>query len=261
MKNYHTHTYRCGHASGTEREYIEHAIAAGYTVIGFSEHAPHVWPDGFYSGFRIRAEQLDDYVTTLRALKEEYKDRIEVLIGFETEYYPAIFDAFLERIRPYDLDYLIMGQHFLGNEEDDMGCYSVEDDIAVFRRFVDQTIAGLKTGVFSYMAHPDMMTYSGDPAEYCAEMARLCEFGKRNDIPMEINLLGLKEGRRYPKEAMIRLCGEIGTPMIIGVDAHSPDRFDETEPLRQALELAEKYNVRLIDTPFLRRPNQATPLK
>ena len=38
--NYHTHTFRCQHASGTEREYIESALAAGITKIGFSEHIP-----------------------------------------------------------------------------------------------------------------------------------------------------------------------------------------------------------------------------
>ena len=29
IANYHTHTWRCHHAGGTERQYIESAIAAG----------------------------------------------------------------------------------------------------------------------------------------------------------------------------------------------------------------------------------------
>lgn len=29
LANYHTHTVRCHHAKGTEREYIEHAIEQG----------------------------------------------------------------------------------------------------------------------------------------------------------------------------------------------------------------------------------------
>ena len=44
----HTHTFRCGHASGTEREYIENAIAAGFDTLGFSDHAPYVFRDGYY---------------------------------------------------------------------------------------------------------------------------------------------------------------------------------------------------------------------
>ena len=41
LHNYHTHTFRNHHAVGTEREYIEAAIAGGYQTLGFSEHAPY----------------------------------------------------------------------------------------------------------------------------------------------------------------------------------------------------------------------------
>lgn len=40
MQNFHTHTYRCHHAKGTDRDYVEAAIKAGYTEIGFSDHVP-----------------------------------------------------------------------------------------------------------------------------------------------------------------------------------------------------------------------------
>ena len=39
--NYHCHTKRCGHASGTDEEYVEAAIKAGYKVLGFSDHGPY----------------------------------------------------------------------------------------------------------------------------------------------------------------------------------------------------------------------------
>ena len=38
--NYHTHTPRCRHAVGSEREYIEQAIEAGMEILGFSDHTP-----------------------------------------------------------------------------------------------------------------------------------------------------------------------------------------------------------------------------
>ena len=34
--NYHTHTYRCQHAYGSEREYIEATIRMGIAELGFS---------------------------------------------------------------------------------------------------------------------------------------------------------------------------------------------------------------------------------
>ena len=37
--NYHTHTARCGHAIGTDEEYVQAAIQAGLKTLGFSDHA------------------------------------------------------------------------------------------------------------------------------------------------------------------------------------------------------------------------------
>ena len=42
--NYHTHTARCNHASGTEREYVEAAIKSGLKILGFADHTPYPFP-------------------------------------------------------------------------------------------------------------------------------------------------------------------------------------------------------------------------
>ena len=39
--NFHSHTVRCQHAVGEEREYVEEAIKEGFEVIGFSDHSPN----------------------------------------------------------------------------------------------------------------------------------------------------------------------------------------------------------------------------
>lgn len=52
IANYHTHTWRCRHADGTEREYVERAIEGGLKILGFSDHSPYPFPDGYDSGKR-----------------------------------------------------------------------------------------------------------------------------------------------------------------------------------------------------------------
>ena len=69
--NYHTHTKRCRHASGTEREYIETAVSRGLTTLGFSDHTPQIFPNGFVSNFRMAPEETAEYFRTLRELREE----------------------------------------------------------------------------------------------------------------------------------------------------------------------------------------------
>ena len=71
--NLHAHTFRCNHATGTEREYIENAIRGGMRVYGFSDHSPYVFEGDYYSGFRMKPDMLDGYVKTISALRDEYK--------------------------------------------------------------------------------------------------------------------------------------------------------------------------------------------
>ena len=78
IANYHTHTARCGHANGKDRDYVETAIARGVKVLGFSDHVPMPFPDGHESRFRVPMRLLDDYVQSVLSLREEYKDKIDI---------------------------------------------------------------------------------------------------------------------------------------------------------------------------------------
>ena len=70
IANYHTHTWRCHHASGTEREYVEAAIRGGLKILGFSDHTPQIYPDGYVNHTKMLPEQLEDYVNVILALKK-----------------------------------------------------------------------------------------------------------------------------------------------------------------------------------------------
>ena len=90
LTNYHTHTTRSGHAEGTEEEYILTALRCGFKVLGFSDHTPWAYATpGFVSRIRMLPSQLDDYVLTLRGLREKYADKLHIRIGLEAEYFPA----------------------------------------------------------------------------------------------------------------------------------------------------------------------------
>lgn len=114
--NYHTHTFRCQHAFGTPEEYIKRAIDNGITHMGFSEHFPLKFSDGTQSSYRLQIEDIPDYFSEPSALKEKYKNEIDIKIGFEMEYYPELFDEMLKNARHYGAEYLLLGMHFLAPE-------------------------------------------------------------------------------------------------------------------------------------------------
>lgn len=70
--NYHTHTKRCKHAIGEDREYIECAIKNGFKVLGFSDHCPFIY-NGYTSFMRMNPEDVEGYFYSLTNLKAEYK--------------------------------------------------------------------------------------------------------------------------------------------------------------------------------------------
>lgn len=225
LHNYHAHTFRNHHTIGTEREYIESAIANGLKTLGFSEHAPYRFPDGFVSNYHMAPEDLEDYIQTLLSLKAEYADRIKILIGYEAEYYPRFFDDLLRRITAYPVDYLLLGQHYTRNELDGAYVYLPTDDPAELETYVNQCIAGLQTGLFTYLAHPDLINFTGSEAVYTEQMQRLCLAAKAMDIPLELNLLGLRKNRTYPTERFFHIARACGNTIVAGVDAHDPDCF------------------------------------
>ncbi len=244
--NYHTHTWRCHHATGTEREYIEKAISLGIQELGFSDHSPYPFPAEYTSTFRMTLEQTAGYFDTLRALREEYADRIRILIGFEAEYYPAYFEAMREHVRAFGCDYLIMGQHFLYNEVEKVYSGAATEDESRLAQYVDQVIEGLSTGAYTYLAHPDLPAWQGGQAGYDRQMRRLCTEAKQLEVPLELNLLGQHESRFYPHERFWQLAGECGCSAIIGCDAHEPEGLDRPQALAEAQQLAQRCGLQLL---------------
>lgn len=246
--NLHTHTPRCRHAKGSEREYVEKAIEGGMTVLGFSDHTPQYFDGDYYSTMRMYPEELEDYVTVVEDLKKEYADDIRIYLGLEVEYYPRYFGRLLDHIADYPFDYLIQGQHFLGNE-DDMNLFYVGhdfDDEEKFRLYVSQTIEGMKTGKFLYLAHPDLPSFKGDHELWRSSMRTLAQAAKELDIPLEINLQGLWMNRHYPNPEFWEIAGEVGNKAVIGADAHFPDKLYIPEVYSNAIALAEKYHVPVV---------------
>ena len=244
-ESFHNHTWRCRHADGTEREYVENAISAGMTKLGFSDHTPYAFTGvDYYSGFRMRPEQLEDYVKTVLDLKKEYAREIEIHLGLETEYYPRFFEDYLRLIEPYPIEYIIMGQHFLNNELDQDGSGRPDPSEERLMRYVSQTGEGMKTGKFAYIAHPDIFYFTGDRDVYAREMRKLCENAKNANVPLEINLLGIRTNRSYPNEAFWKIAGEVGNDVVCGGDAHAAKDVCDDASFERALEWVKRFGLK-----------------
>lgn len=246
MNNFHTHTTRCRHAFGKDRDYVTKAIKAGISQLGFSDHAPMLFPvDNYYSTFRMFPEDLNDYVNSVNLLREEYQGKIDIRLGFEIEYFPKIFDKTVEFLKQYGYEYLILGQHFTDNEYEPYAhyCGSPTKSVEIFDKYINQALEGLKTGKFLYIAHPDLINFKGSDKIYCEKMEYFCKEIKKLGYPVEFNLLGFAQKRNYPDKRFWKIVKEVGNTVVIGFDAHSPDVFQNKIVYNNALKYLKDIGI------------------
>lgn len=251
--NYHTHTYRCGHAVGNEEEYVQAAIKAGFKTLGFSEHMGFEgWDD---PNERIFYNDLDKYLEDMYALKAKYKDQINIRVGFESEY----FEDSIEHLKKYrdKCDYMICGQHALdrNNHYYDIPPYDEDKYIEIM---AEQVCAGIHSGLFKYVAHPDyfMLSKCDFTKRKAAAIKKIAQCAKESDVVLEINLKGPKYGGRdyegkysyyYPNYRVFEIIAEVGAKVVFGYDAHHPDALLQREIETKVYEDIKDLNLNFVD--------------
>ena len=100
-----------------DEEYIKKAISLGATDLWFTDHAP--FPDNPFGG-RMKYEELSEYISTLKNLKEQYQRQIKIHIGLEIEYFSGYDRSgyYQELSNNPDLEILLLGQHMAEDPED-----------------------------------------------------------------------------------------------------------------------------------------------
>ena len=253
LVNYHTHTWRCLHAQGREEDYVRMAIDRGFDVLGFADHTPWPYLTPYVSGMRMRLEQLQDYLDTVRALGRKYAGQIHIPVGLECEAFPQ-YMGWLRDVKAQALDYLILGNHYDLRDDADHEALSDTGGFyfgrctrpAQVRRYAERTIAGMRTGLFDYVAHPDLYCHAYERFDRdCAAAARdLCAAAEALNLPLEYNLLGVQYHMSpneagtlgYPCPQFWEIAAQYPIKAIIGFDAHSPEHLAHTELFDRGLD-------------------------
>lgn len=233
--NYHTHTSRCLHASGSDEEYVISAIENGFKELGFSDH---LMSNNINEDWKMRGEghEKEQYFESVRSLKEKYKDRINVLLSMECEYVKELEEE-LKELKT-QCDYLVLGLHYLGMKNGKFLEYSgYLKTPSEIKRYGDLAIKAMKTKLFKVFAHPDLFLTSYPKwDETCEEVSlKICKAALKYDVALEVNTKGMfyfekkeyEDGIRapYPHINFFKIAKKIGNKIIIGIDAHDPSEL------------------------------------
>lgn len=257
--NYHTHTYRCGHAIGDDESFVKGAIELGLKVLGFSDHVPLKGINS--TNMRQDYTMIEDYVKSISNLKDKYKDQIDILIGYECEYIEEYLDEYKELLKNKGIQYLICGQHCYVDNNEQIFYNSYYHNQEMITKYADAICAAIKSGLFAYIAHPDHFMNGYRIWDECAieQSRKILSCASKYKVPLEINVAGIRfsedkhkknaEGKpienMYPHEKFWELASEYDVKGIIGIDAHRKEDFLDKEE-ENAIELAKKYNIDLV---------------
>lgn len=258
--NYHTHTTRCGHAVGSDRAYVESAIKGGYEVLGFSDHSPWRYADrGFVSGIRMKPDLLPDYVRSVRDLQERYKDRIEIRLGLECEYFGDYVPWLRRMIRRERIDYVIFGNHYYESDERYPYFGHNTHTWEMLDLYEQSALQGIESGLFAYMAHPDLFMRSyARFDERCEKISRsICRRAAQVGLPLEYNVSLIEYNEikgvvGFPHPAFWEIAAAEGCTAIVGMDAHNNRDLERSTYYDRGIAALQGLGMKITDTiPYL----------
>ena len=256
----HCHTPLCKHAFGEPDEYAAVALARGFKGITFTCHCP--LPDGFSANVRMTPGQFDDYVEMIAATRAAFADRLDVRLGLESDFYPGV-EPWLEKLHAR-----VPLSHVLGSIHYQVGDYRklfYTGDVFSYQELYFEHLAlSAESGLFDTLAHPDLIK-NESPADWNFErlrpvIERALDRIAATGVAMELNTSGVQKDlpEMNPSPSQLALMRERGIPVVIGADAHIPERVGDGYVT--ALGLLESAGYQEVSF-FIDRQRQSVPIQ
>src|SRR5664279_232804 len=230
--DYHVHTARCGHAGGAARDYVLAALSRGLSEIAFTDHVPLYFLPGEDSdpGIAMTRAELPGYVEEVRALREEFAGRIDVLLGLEADYVEGHEAALEEILRAHDWDVVLGSVHWVkGDWIDAPGSgkrHEIEGSALLWREYYRLLATAAASGLFDVITHFDLPKKFGHrmPPEAAAAEATAVNAARTAGVAIEVSSAGLRKtvGEEYPAPPLLARLVAAGVPIVFSSDAHAP---------------------------------------
>ena len=113
----------CDHAQGSLADIVAAYHRAGFECVGLTEHMPPfddawLYPDevGLGRSAAWMQARFASYVVEARELQHAYKNRMRILVGMESEWYPGCAQWIASLRETHGMDYVVGSVHHVGGE-------------------------------------------------------------------------------------------------------------------------------------------------
>jgi histidinol-phosphatase (PHP family) len=220
----HMHTPLCRHAEGEPEEYAAHAQQRNLKGIIVTCHGP----TPFEWWHCISQSDWPKYVQMVRRAREKWAGQIDVRLGIECDYMPELENWWREFLHDAPLN------HVLGSVHPQVGEYRERyftgDEFAYQQTYFEHLAQAAESRLFDTLSHPDLVKNIA-PDEWNLErilphIERALDRIAATGIAMELNTSGVQKAipEMNPGLTMLRAMQKRGIPVVIGADAHIPQR-------------------------------------
>ncbi|MBQ0050439.1 MAG: histidinol-phosphatase [Treponema sp.] len=251
--NLHTHSLFCDGKDSLEENVLA-AIEKKFDILGFSSHS--LYP--FWLECNMEPQKFEEYCAEVNRLKEAYKDKIKIMLGFEADYIPGVTFPTYKNYSKFKPDYLIGSVHFVYKKS---GIFAIDESPESFKKALDEIYGGdikklvcdyfeaekemLQTGDFDIIGHCDLVRkfnekynfFDEESGWYKREVKALAKEIAKAGVIAEINTGGISRGwitSQYPSDYFLGCLNELKVPVIFSSDAHSRDTLDGSFDLAAA---------------------------
>lgn len=233
----HTHTELCKHAKGSPDEYAAVAARRGLKGMTVTCHSP--LPDGVNAQVRMLPEELDVYEKLVRDAAVKWRGTLDVRLGLESDYAPQFVPWLQELHARKDFSYILGSVH--PQTEYYRAAHPLDDPREFHRTYYRQLADAAETGLFDCLSHPDLVKNTKaehwDFAAIADTVGECLDRIAQTGTSMELNTSGLyKRVREFnPGRAQLEMMAARGITVVLGADAHNPDRVGDQFPEALAL--------------------------
>jgi len=240
--NLHTHTNYCD-GKNTAEEMVLAAIGLGFETLGFSGHSQLECGKDWC----MSEEGTLKYIEEISALKEKYRDRIEIALGIEYDFLSecdkAPFDYIIGSVHHVVKDGRIIPVDLKADSLVEAVGESYGGDFYTFTRdYYDNMYSLCERTECDIVGHFDLVTkfneggklFDESDKRYKDRALDALECLLKKDVIFEINTGAISRGYRktpYPAEFLLRRMAESGAMVMLNSDTHSRDsiscHFDE----------------------------------
>jgi histidinol-phosphatase (PHP family) len=273
LTDYHVHLRPDEHDATPEHHFTAanadryRTVAAerGIAELGVAEHvhrfaqALDIWSHPYWRAFAV--DDIDEYCAFVR-------EQTDLRLGIEADFVAGREDRVANLLEPREWDYVVGSVHFLRDDAIDQQDWDVwdrgADPESVWQRYFETLGEAARSGLFDILAHPDLVKVWGDRRPRPeGDLRRFYELAMEgiaeSRIAVEVSTAGLRKPvhELYPARPFLEMCVEVGAPVALSSDAHTPDQLGDQ--YERALELLEEVGVSELCV-FERRERRLEPI-